>query len=95
MIFLFFLVRMLYINSNIPKSVFYFALVGELLIIGRSSLLYIDFDEKVKELLNRMKAQGPQLLRCKKSLSKIVRSHEKALVKFRKICNEIFSELKI
>lgn len=65
--FSFFLVRMPYINSNIPKLVFYSTLVGELLIIGRISLLYKDFDEKLKEMLNRMKAQEPQLLRCKNS----------------------------
>ena len=61
------LVRMPYINSNVPKLVFYSTLVGELLIIGRISLFYIDFDEKLKEMLNRMKAQEPQLLRCKNS----------------------------
>lgn len=65
--FSFFLVRMPYINSNVPKLVFYSTLVGELLIIGRISLFYIDFDEKLKEMLNRMKAQEPQLLRCKNS----------------------------
>lgn len=65
--FSFFLVRMPYINSNIPKLVFYSTLVGELLIIGRISLLYKDFDEKLKEMLNRIKAQEPQLLRCKNS----------------------------
>lgn len=53
-----------YINSNVPKLVFYSTLVGELLIIGRISLLYKDFDEKLKEMLNRIKAQEPQLLRC-------------------------------
>ena len=56
-----------YINSNVPKLVFYSTLVGELLIIGRISLLYKDFDEKLKEMLNRIKAQEPQLLRCKNS----------------------------
>lgn len=65
--FSFFLVRMPYINSNVPKLVFYSTLVGELLIIGRISLLYKDFDEKLKEMLNRIKAQEPQLLRCKNS----------------------------
>ena len=65
--FSFFLVRMPYINSNVPKLVFYSTLVGELLIIGRISLLYKDFDEKLKEMLNRIKAQEPQLLRRKNS----------------------------
>ena len=65
--FSFFLVRMPYINSNFPILLFYSTLVGELLIIGRISLLYKDFDEKLKEMLNRIKAQEPQLLRCKNS----------------------------
>ena len=54
--FPFFIVRMPYIDSNIPKSIFYSALVGELLRIAR--LLYKNFHEKAMELLNRMKALG-------------------------------------
>ena len=46
-----------YIDSNITKSIFYSALVGEFLRIARSSLLCKDFTEKVMELLNKMKAQ--------------------------------------
>ena len=38
--FPFFAVRMPYIDSNIPKLIFYSALVGEFLRIARSSLLY-------------------------------------------------------
>ena len=53
-----------YIDSNIPKSIFYFALVGEFLRIARSSLLYKDFHEKAMELLNEMKAHWAQSLRC-------------------------------
>ena len=37
------------------------------------------------ELLNRMKAQGAQSLRCRKALSKIIRKHEKAFANFEKI----------
>ena len=43
--FPFFIVRMPYINSNIPKSIFYSALVGEFLRIAHSSLLYKDLIE--------------------------------------------------
>ena len=56
--FPFFIVRIAYINSNIPKSIFYSALVGEFLRIACSCLLYKDFHEKAIELLNRMKAQA-------------------------------------
>ena len=62
-----------YNDSNISKSIFYSALVGEFLIITKthSSLLYKDFNEKAVELLNRMKAEGRQSLRCRKARSKI------------------------
>ena len=68
----FFIVRLSYIDSDIPKSIIYSALVVEFLRIARSSLLYKDFNEKGMELLNRKKAQGAQSLRCRKALSKIV-----------------------
>ena len=64
----FFLVCISYINVNIPKSIFYSAVVGEFLIIARSSLLCNDFNKKVMELLNRMKAQSAQSIRCRKVL---------------------------
>ena len=47
------------------------------------------------ELLNRMKAQGAQSLRCRQELSKIIRRHEKAFVNFGKNWDEILSELHI
>ena len=70
------------IGSNIPKSIFYSARVGEFLRINRSSLLYKDFNEKAMELLKRMKAQGAQSLRFRKALSKIIQRHEKAFSNF-------------
>ena len=57
-VFPFLIVRMPYIDSNIPKSIFYSVLVVEFLRIARSSLLYKDFNEKAMELFNRMKADG-------------------------------------
>ena len=53
--FTFFIVRMPYIDSNIPKLIFHSALLGEFFRIACSSLLYKDFHEKPLELLNRMK----------------------------------------
>ena len=79
---------MSYVNSIIPKLIFHFALIGEFLRIARSSLLYKDLNEKAMELLNRMKAQGAQSLRCRKALSKIIRRHEKAFANFGKKCDE-------
>ena len=73
----------------------YSVLVGEFLRIARSSFIYKDFNKKDMELLNRMKAQGAQSLRRRKTLSKIIRRHEKAFINFGKNCNEILSELHI
>ena len=84
-----------YIGSNIPKSIFYFALVDEFLRIAHSSLICKDFNKKATELLNKMEAQGAQSLRCRKLLSKIIRRHKKAFANFGKKRNEIISEIHI
>ena len=76
---------MSYIDSNIPKSIFYFALVDEFLRIARSSL-YKDFNEKAMELLNRMKEQGHNLSCLEKHYLK---SFEEILEEY---CDEILSE---
>ena len=52
-----------YIDSNMLKSIFYSAHVGEFLRIALNSLLYKDSNEKAMELLNIKKAQGAQSLR--------------------------------
>ena len=64
--FPFFIVHKTSIDSTMSKSIFYSALVGEFLRIPCSSLLCKDFNEKAMELLNKMKAQGAQSLRCRK-----------------------------
>ena len=84
-----------YIDSKIPKSIFYFALVGEFLRIAHRSLLCKDFHEKAMELLNRIKAEISKSLRCRKALSKTIRKHEKAFANFGRNCDEILSELHI
>ena len=62
-----------YIDSNIPKSIFYAALAGESLRIACSFPLYKDFMKKLcNKLLNTMKTQQTQSLRCRKALSKII-----------------------
>ena len=48
--FPFSIVRMPHIDSNIPESIFYSALMGEFLRISRSTLLLEDFLNKAKEL---------------------------------------------
>ena len=84
-----------YINSNIPKSIFYSAYFVEFLRISRSSLLYKDFNEEYMELLNRLKAQGAKSLRFRKALTTIIQRHEKVFPNFGKGCDEILSELHI
>ena len=88
--FLFFIVCMPYIDSNIPKSIFDSALVGEFLRIARSSLQIKDFHENSMELLSRMKARGSQSLRYRKALSKIIGRHEKAFAKLEEIVMKFF-----
>ena len=82
-----------YIDNNIPKSIFYSALVAEFLRMACSSLLYKDFNEKATELLNRMKAQGAESFRCRKALSKIIGSMKKCLPISEKIVMKLFLNL--
>ena len=48
--FPFSIVRMPHMDSNIPESIFYSALIGEFLRIARSTLLLEDFRNKAREL---------------------------------------------
>ena len=73
--FPFAIVRMPHMESNIPKSTFYSALMGEFLRIGRSSLLIQDFLPPAKQLLQRMRVQGSNDLQTHKALSKLIRNH--------------------
>ena len=73
--FPFAIVRMPHMESNIPKSTFYSALMGEFLRIGRSSLLLQDFLPPAKQLLQRMRMQGSNDLQTHKALSKLIRNH--------------------
>ena len=80
--FPFSIVRMPHIDSNIPKTIFYSALMGEFLRIARSTLLFEDFIPKSKELLYRMKMQGAELPRMKIALRKIIMRHGETFSKF-------------
>ena len=73
--FPFFIVRMPHLESNIPESIFYSAIVGEFLRIARNSLFYDDFYAKAKLLIDRMKSQGAKISRCKTVLRKIINRH--------------------
>ena len=56
--FSFSIVRMSHMCSNIPKAIFYSALVGQYLRIGRSTLKTEHFTPKAGVLLQRMISQG-------------------------------------
>ena len=93
-IFTFIIVCMPYIDSNIPKSIFYSALVAEFLRIAGSCLLYKDFHEKTMELLNRGKLRGHSPSGIEKHYPKSFEDMKKRLPIW-KNCNEILSELHI
>ena len=81
--FPFSIVRMPYMDSNIPQTIFYSALVGEFLRIARSTLLYEDFENKAMSLCQRMQSQGANSVRMKRSLHKIVVRHPNDFARFR------------
>ena len=73
--FPFSIVRMPFMDSNIPESVFYSSLIGEFLRIARSTLLLRDFIEKASTLCKRMITQGAHPKNMKMSLKKIRTRH--------------------
>ena len=80
--FPFFIVRMPYLSSNIPKNIFYSALIGEILRIARSTLFFKDFLPKAKELVKRMINQGAEKHYCYWALKKIVNKHKEDFFKY-------------
>ena len=80
--FPFSIVRMPYITSNIPQSIFYSALVGEFLRIARSTLKFEDFVPKAKELIERMRKQGAETRVSQRFLRKITESHPESFSGF-------------
>ena len=91
--FPFFIVRMPHRDSNIPDSIFYSALVGEFLRIGRSTLLLQDFVPKANSLVERMLRQGAQEWAVKKHLKKIIFKHPDCFQKFQILPNELVSKV--
>ena len=93
--FPFYIVRMPHMQSNIPKSIFYSSLVGEFLRIARSTLIFDDFLPKAKQLINRMKLQGANHSRCKKSILKITNNHLETFSGYRLSADEIVRSLSL
>ena len=80
--FPFFIVRMPHLDSNIPRNIFYSALMGEFLRVARSTLRLPDFIHKAKDLVQRMINQGGQKYHSTKSLGKIVNRHSDSFNQF-------------
>ena len=87
--FPFSIVRMPHKDSNIPSTIFYSALIGEFLRIGRSTLLFEDFIPKSKELISRMIIQGADMYRVKLALKKIMLRHQETFRKFQHTIDQI------
>lgn len=81
--FPFSIVRMPYLSSNIPKKIFYSALVGEFLRIARATLYLSDFEPKAKDLVKRMINQGGDQKCVEKYLLKIITRHPDSFSQFR------------
>ena len=80
--FPFTIVRMPYLCSNIPKKIFYSALMGEFLRIACATLYLSDFKPKAKDLVKRIINQGGDQQCVKKILLKIIRRHHNSFSKF-------------
>ena len=81
--FPFSIVRMPYLSSNIPKKIFYSALVGEFLRIARATLYLTDFIPKAKDLVTRMLNQGGDRRCVERYLLKIIRCHLDSFSQFK------------
>ncbi len=91
--FPFSIVRMPHINSNIPSSIFYSALVGEFLRIARSTLMLEDFLDKARELCHRMTKQGASRILTQRSLHKIISTHEEDFARFQITSEDLIQQL--
>ena len=71
-----------YLSSNIPKKLFYSALIGEFLRIARATLYLPDFEPKAIDLVKRIVNQGGDCKCAEKYLSKIIRRHPDSFSQF-------------
>ena len=91
--FPFSIVRMPYVSSNIPESIFYSAMVGEFLRIARSTLLFSDFLPKTRELIHRLKNQGAVQHTSIRHLRKIIQRHPDDFSHFRIETEDMLSQI--
>ena len=91
--FPFSIVRMPYTSSNIPKNIFYSAMVGEFLRIARSTLLYEDFLPKASELIHRLNNQGAKQHITSRNLRKVMHRYQEEFSRFGVNSEQIISDI--
>ena len=91
--FPFSIVRLPYVSSNIPESIFYSAMVGEFLRIARSTLFFNDFLPKTRELIHRLNNQGAKKHISIRHLRKIIQRHPDDFAHFRMETEEMLSQI--
>ena len=80
--FPFSIVRMPYLSSNIPKKIFYSALIGEFLRIARATIYLSDFEPKAIDLVKRIVNQGGHRKCVEKYILKISRRQPDSFSQF-------------
>ena len=91
--FPFSIVRMPHKDSNIPSTIFYSALVGEFLRIGRSTLLFEDFIPRGREIISRMITQGAKIQKVKLALKRIMLRHQETFSKYQHTNDQILQSV--
>ena len=82
-----------HLDSNIPKQIFYSALVGEFLRIARSTLLLNDFVPEAQALVARMFDQGAEGGDTIRHLRKIISKHREDFLHFGKSDDEFIAHI--
>ena len=94
--FSFSVVRMPYMDSNIPSYIFYGTILSEIVRIARSTLLLDDLIPRMIALLKRMLKQGADMWKiirqCKKAMDNHSHSFRKFASSFENIIERIIPE---
>ena len=93
--FPFSIVRMPYASSNIPESIFYSAMVGEILRVAHSTLRYEDFLPKATELINRLNNQGAKRNLSRRNFLKLFNRHSEEFRKYNRTSDQIISDMNL
>ena len=80
-----------HIQSNIPRNIFYSALVGEFLRVARSTILMEDFIPKARDLSNRMSSQGADQYLTRRNLIKIIERYPSSFYQFGQDTEELLT----